>query len=155
MVAYKARNRVRQLYQSGMNAKQVQQATGFTQWIIDEVIQQIEEAKAKSRQAMIDFRERQKREQIINPIVKRDGKRIPPNPVRCNRCRVLVDQLDDRYQTAICLGCGRKDDKVKMLTSKRMAMLATLLVLLGGCQASRATIDVRVAGQTVKCEFRK
>jgi hypothetical protein len=154
-----AKQTVRHLLKAGMNAEQIAGATGYPAWVVRDCIAAVQRQEVLAKETLEAWKERRKqiaKLEIVNPIVKRNGKRIPPKPVRCCRCHALVSELADRYQLPICLHCSAKDDKRRMMI-KPLAALALGLLVLTGCASapSRATVEIKVAGQSVVMNFRK
>ncbi len=78
--------------------------------------------------------------------------------VTCDICKKRKREIWKKYKKIVCWQCG--NGFLAKTTSRpfkpmMLAALALMLVMLAGCQTSKARIEIQCAGQSVKCEFRR
>ncbi len=76
---------------------------------------------------------------------------------RCKRCRTSNTMMSKAHKLQICFHCNELEKKSTRARPFKAAMLATLLLLLAGCASapSRASVEIKVAGQSVVMNFKK
>jgi hypothetical protein len=93
-----------------------------------------------------EWSDRQERLQI-------EGYKKLHTAVRCPKCRTMNRIM--RKDGSMCKHCGDKQEKVIKRVLSGVALM--LAVLLCGCQSapSKASVEIKVAGQSVVMNFKK
>jgi len=77
----------------------------------------------------------------------------------CQRCRTENTQMSKLYKLKVCFACKLKEDIERKKNPSKIltGILALVLMCCVGCASapSKATIQVRVAGQEVNVCFKK